>query len=913
MRQRRIITILLRTLIIVACSIVLIGAGIVWFIKSDNMRQLVEKLIPDYIHAEVRMKALDISGLTNFPRLTVEVDSVVVIPRIPGNRNCDTLLKAQKLEAGFNLFKISADDVNIDMIKADGLDVTLQEYADSTNNWDIIPRSLKHKMKPNVSFGKINVGKSMVSYNSAIKKVDVKFKSKNIGLSNDDQGQNDYKLNLSGDVNLAINSKCILKDMPLRINGPISFSIPKSYMSTTDCKLDIGSLRAVLTTKTSFKPEIKIDALDFMIQELSLGTLLEQLPVTVPEVKGLNYRVNLCADISLLKPYKVSRDELPAFSARVIIPDGDIRYYGNKRDTVTVSSKVNLIVSTIFDGKHPELTDVDIERLTLEAEGTEINVRGRIERIMAVNSLISASADIKTSLTTIGKLCGLHQNVTMSGDVESHINLSLNPRRALASAKTSGSVDVKDVRINIGERHNIATDSVNVKFDLAKAGEDCRAKVLVKDISYVSGRRFKARIDKLNANASVSPQGGFGQLKGNARKIASTLNIKGNTLASGGEMYSVEYPAKVKLGQLAATFSDDVLTVNQLSASTQSTSLTVRGVADGIINKSTDVSPLKIRANVDFDTLDINQMSHVFRRGAGKHKLIPAEVRAHSVSDLHAVRMPKWIDLNAGLNIATLKCVNVAFHNFGGSCVMVGGNLHIPDLHASTPFANAGAKVDFLTANPYDISLQLGIGVEKFDMSHLLNTFPKLKKHIPELSDVQAHADLNINCGLSTFPDMIINLPSVEGDVTLKATNMSLPQVGKIHRIARLLLIREPGEITIDDFTAHFHIGDNRVTLDPLSLNVDRYSFNIEGFNDFSSEMYYHAAVLNSPVPFKFGINLYGSDGKYKVRFGGPKFDENNSLRKNEIMTDQRVNMITQLKYYLGKLVDAAAHKDMHK
>jgi hypothetical protein len=57
----------------------------------------------------------------------------------------------------------------------------------------------------------------------------------------------------------------------------------------------------------------------------------------------------------------------------------------------------------------------------------------------------------------------------------------------------------------------------------------------------------------------------------------------------------------------------------------------------------------------------------------------------------------------------------------------------------------------------------------------------------------------------------------------------------------------------------------------------------------------YHVAVLKSPIPFKFGINVKGNPDKYKIRLGRAKFNEKTAVERVPIVDTTRVNLISQI------------------
>ena len=70
----------------------------------------------------------------------------------------------------------------------------------------------------------------------------------------------------------------------------------------------------------------------------------------------------------------------------------------------------------------------------------------------------------------------------------------------------------------------------------------------------------------------------------------------------------------------------------------------------------------------------------------------------------------------------------------------------------------------------------------------------------------------------------------------------------------------------------------------------------MEGSNDLAMNLNYHIAVLKSPIPFKFGINITGTADKMKIRLGKARFSEKSMPRTVAIADTTRINLVQQIR-----------------
>lgn len=99
----------------------------------------------------------------------------------------------------------------------------------------------------------------------------------------------------------------------------------------------------------------------------------------------------------------------------------------------------------------------------------------------------------------------------------------------------------------------------------------------------------------------------------------------------------------------------------------------------------------------------------------------------------------------------------------------------------------------------------------------------------------------------------------------------------------------------------------------PFMFNVDRYRLGVLGYNDLDLNFRYHISVLKSPIPFKFGINIYGNPDDMHFRFGGAKYKEDD-LRAEmvEIVDTTRINLREQINSALRRGANAALRSNLN-
>ncbi|MDE6390899.1 MAG: hypothetical protein K2L26_05750 [Duncaniella sp.] len=99
----------------------------------------------------------------------------------------------------------------------------------------------------------------------------------------------------------------------------------------------------------------------------------------------------------------------------------------------------------------------------------------------------------------------------------------------------------------------------------------------------------------------------------------------------------------------------------------------------------------------------------------------------------------------------------------------------------------------------------------------------------------------------------------------------------------------------IHSMTVEAVIDNSQLRLFPFIFSMDRYRLGVSGHNDMALNLDYHVAVLKSPLPFRFGINIKGTPDDMKIRVGKARLDEHSVAGTVQIADTTRVNLVRQI------------------
>lgn len=412
------------------------------------------------------------------------------------------------------------------------------------------------------------------------------------------------------------------------------------------------------------------------------------------------------------------------------------------------------------------------------------------------------------------------------------------------------------------------------------------------------------------------------------RDIFKRWGIAGNLSSDNMRVTHIMYPVPVNIRNLNLDFSLDSVRLHRATIVSQANSLSLSGTISNIrhLMLGRVRKPLKLRLNAHIDSLNLNQVAYNFTLGSALQsqrgdlsrlseeeqdaivkRAAAIDTVAASDSDSIPLILPRNIDAIFRLRADKALYGDINLYNSRADLILNDGAASIDSLQASTDFGDAYLNLLYSSRNPRLLNMAVDLGLSRINLQNLFATFPTIAEMAPAITDLSGMVGAKLVGSFDMYPNMDIDFNSLNAVLNLTGTNLELTQSPLIRKVARMMLIRKNGPLQISDINIQLSLHDNVLRLYPFKFGMEKYRFALLGQNDLSENMFYHLSVLKSPIPFRFGINVKGSFDKPKIRFGGPKYKEDEAQEMVNLIENQRVNFVHQMRLQLHKLINRAA------
>ncbi len=302
--------------------------------------------------------------------------------------------------------------------------------------------------------------------------------------------------------------------------------------------------------------------------------------------------------------------------------------------------------------------------------------------------------------------------------------------------------------------------------------------------------------------------------------------------------------------------------------------------------KMADASDSEFLQMVVADTLDAENLNALI--------VVPANVNAE-------------IKVNAG----NVRFSDLLVDEFTADIIMKERCMQIINAKAKSNMGKAAFEGFYATRNKKDIKTGFNLELADITSEKVIAMMPSIDTLMPLLKSFKGQ----LNCELAATADLdtMMNaiMPSINGVVRLSGANMMMNDNEVFSDIAKKLKFKDYHQAKIDRMTVEGVIKDNTLEVFPFILDLDRYVLALSGIQNLDMSYRYHASIIQSPIVFKVGVDVYGPDfDNMKFKIGKPKYKNKKIPVFTAVIDRTRFNLAESIRNIFEKGVEIAVREN---
>ena len=391
-----------------------------------------------------------------------------------------------------------------------------------------------------------------------------------------------------------------------------------------------------------------------------------------------------------------------------------------------------------------------------------------------------------------------------------------------------------------------------------------------------------------------------------------------------GLLYTPYFPLKTSISDVRFNADNNRVALDNITVNSGGSDISARGEVTNIRPAMMGRAPLKLNLKVTSEKIDANELLTAYSAGmnyrpetaaAGDAStenisefIAQAENTVSEVADtsLSLIVIPANIEANISLEANDIDYSDLCIDWMASDIVMRNRCLQVTNTVATSNMGDIYFEGFYSTRSKDDIKTGFDLNLADITADKVVQLFPVVDTIMPMLTSFKGHLDCEIAATTDLDTNMVILTPTMNGVIKIKGRDVSVEDSPEFRKLARTLMFKDKKIGKVADMSVSGIVSDNRLEIFPFVLKVDRYTMAMSGLQDFDQSFRYHVSVLKSPLPFRFGINLYGNFDKWKFKIGKAKYKNTNVPVFTAVIDTTKMNLVNSIHNIFTRGVEAA-------
>ncbi|MCM1051457.1 MAG: hypothetical protein NC349_05800 [Paenibacillus sp.] len=431
--------------------------------------------------------------------------------------------------------------------------------------------------------------------------------------------------------------------------------------------------------------------------------------------------------------------------------------------------------------------------------------------------------------------------------------------------------------------------------------------------------RRQHRVDSITPATADDDRLGI-EVDNSIKRVLRRWGAHGTLKADHMRMFTPLFPLRNRISGLNVELSTDSVVIHDTHITLGHSDFNIDGTISNITRALTSRNgsqPIKAMFNLTSDSINVNEIASAVFTGAAfadhfsgdmsftapldenadENSLQSSvDMATASVDSTSVLIIPANIEATINVKANHITYSDLVFHDFHGTMNAFDGALNLARLGARSDVGAVNLNALYTAPTKHDATFAFGLTVDRLRIGQFLDLVPAVDTLMPMLQGINGVINADIAATTELDSMMNIDIPSLKAAIKISGDSLVVIDEETFRTIGKWLMFKNKAHNMIDSMTVEMIVDNSRMQMFPFVFNLDRYKLGVMGNNDMAMNFNYHVAVLKSPLPFKFGINISGNPDDMKIRLGKAKFNEKNMSKTVSIADTTRVNLVQQIR-----------------
>lgn len=324
---------------------------------------------------------------------------------------------------------------------------------------------------------------------------------------------------------------------------------------------------------------------------------------------------------------------------------------------------------------------------------------------------------------------------------------------------------------------------------------------------------------------------------------------------------------------------DTTFNIKNMSLRTGESSLSVSGEMHNLYRSLVAKRPFNAQFNIKADTINVNQLlaSVINEKDARvsntmsdelivDNKVSSKQLQIDSTQIDSLANQLIFISKRMRFSLKTeakiLLWSKLQLRNIKGNAEIINRTLHVTNFSFDQ---GSGKVISTFSYRPSrrrrNAQIDWFMRWERADIADLVKSCG-IDTLMPMLQPFRGLVDCYMATQLTVDSALTPDLSTARLSAHLGAHQATILDGETFTRLSKLLMFKNKQRNIIDTLSCNVLIDSGHVVVLPFTMSIDRYRACIGGEQDLDMNMKYHVSILKSPLPFKAGVDIFGTPDK---------------------------------------------------
>ena len=405
-------------------------------------------------------------------------------------------------------------------------------------------------------------------------------------------------------------------------------------------------------------------------------------------------------------------------------------------------------------------------------------------------------------------------------------------------------------------------------------------------------------------------------------------DIDGKFTLGRAMLMSPYFPLRNSLSDVSASVNNNEIRFDSFRLRSGSSDLSAHGQLTGLRAALLGRGFINLKLDVRSERLNLNELLGAYSLGA---EFVPKNVSAASLdidddeylemiatdtlSDVvpaasPLIVVPANIIASLSLKASDVTYSNLTIDSMTTDITVKERCVQLTNTVATSDIGNIGFEGFYSTRTKKDMKTGFDLTLSDVTAEKVIDMMPAVDSIMPMLKSFKGRLNCIMSATAAIDTLMSIETPTINGVLRITGENLELSESTAFSEIARKLKFKDRRGGHIDHMSVEGLISDNRLEIFPFVLKVDRYTLAMSGIQNLDSSFRYHVSVIQSPIPFRLGIDLSGTFDDFKFRIGKAKYKSADVPVFSGVIDKTRINLRESIRNIFQEGVDKAVSEN---